>query len=1004
MKKALIFILIGFVIFSLSFVSARIVDVSVSEIEIDDIIMINTPTEISVEVYNNGNYDEEIHIGYRIDYIVNEKVENREWILDSFTIDKNTGVEFLREYVFEEAGNYEILVSISASLYDDESDNKEYKNIFVIGNPLDGKCGDADGKYFENEDQLINAGLCDEGEDINFYYSSSTKKWYWTCEGVNDGDDASCRAYKEEDNYINGWEYTGTNYDISSKAKGPMAISWDGDNWWVAGNSHDKIYKYTSSWNYTGTNYEIEGKHPVPQGIEWDGNNWWVLETNKDMIYKYDKDWAYTGDSYSIASENTYPVDIEWDGKNWWMIGRYGGDVYKYYSNWKYTGTNYNLKSEGNFFSGISWDGDNWWAVEQYRGKVHKYTKSWDYTGISYNLSEDNHPRDIEWDGDNFWMVGSSSPSSVYKYTPCEYIKHYEKKCYNNDVYWYDSNGYRNNKYERCGSLGCEDGECIVKEYIKHYEKKCYNNDVYWYDSNGDRDGKYQECYGLGCEDGVCKTEEFEHDVSVEIDAPSSADIDETVEINAEVSNIGDSNEEDVIVLFYVDDEYKNYKIIDLLKSGKTKTIDFFWTAVEGVHEFLVKVSIVDDENSENDEAESAIYVTEEEIKCYENSDCGTNKYIGSKFCKYNNVYQEWKTYKCNNPGKTSSYCSSSNIDKKREDCGSLGCEDGVCKTEEFEHDVSVEIDAPSSADIDEEVTIDAEVSNIGDSDEEDVIVLFYVDDKLKGNKVIGWLESGKTRTVDFFWTAVEGVHEFLVKALLIGDENSENNEVISEIDVEEEEIDGECGNADGGMFNTKQDLIDTGCLCSEGEATEIYSNNIWYWWCEGENGGSDDFCQAEKGEIECYKDSDCGTDRYVGSKFCKNGDVYQEWKTYKCNNPGKTSSYCSSSNIDKKREDCAYGCLNGACRTEEPEGVCEDSDGGLNYFEQGKARIPGVGGYADCCKNKFSSNLGDFFNNVGSGGGACVKRGDYLYEAYCKNGVPAVKIKECNCYKGKCR
>ena len=87
-----------------------------------------------------------------------------------------------------------------------------------------------------------------------------------------------------------------------------------------------------------------------------------------------------------------------------------------------------------------------------------------------------------------------------------EYIEHDSKKCYNNDVYWYDSLGKRNDKYKECGSLGCESGQCKEPECTSHASKKCYNNDVYWYDSCGDREGKYRDC-PHGCEGGQCKSE-----------------------------------------------------------------------------------------------------------------------------------------------------------------------------------------------------------------------------------------------------------------------------------------------------------------------------------------------------------------------------------------------------------------------------------------------------------------------------------------------------------------
>jgi len=49
-----------------------------------------------------------------------------------------------------------------------------------------------------------------------------------------------------------------------------------------------------------------------------------------------------------------------------------------------------------------------------------------------------------------------------------------------------------------CGNGVCESGEnpsnCCIDCYQKHYQKGCYDNDVYWYDCFGQRNDKAQEC------------------------------------------------------------------------------------------------------------------------------------------------------------------------------------------------------------------------------------------------------------------------------------------------------------------------------------------------------------------------------------------------------------------------------------------------------------------------------------------------------------------------------
>ena len=82
----------------------------------------------------------------------------------------------------------------------------------------------------------------------------------------------------------------------------------------------------------------------------------------------------------------------------------------------------------------------------------------------------------------------------------------------------------------------------------------------------------------------------------------------------------------------------------------------------------------------------------------------------------------------------------------------------------------------------------------------------------------------------------------------------------------------------------------------------------------------------------------------------------------------------------------------------EEPVGVCEDSDGGLDYFKWGKAGgMPYMGGFyykVDCCKDSMSKT-------------PCVynKVTNYLAEAICRGDEPSVVYTSCSngCYNGKC-
>jgi hypothetical protein len=67
---------------------------------------------------------------------------------------------------------------------------------------------------------------------------------------------------------------------------------------------------------------------------------------------------------------------------------------------------------------------------------------------------------------------------------------------------------------------------------------------------------------------------------------------------------------------------------------------------------------------------------------------------------------------------------------------------------------------------------------------------------------------------------------------------------------------------------------------------------------------------------VSCNTNSDCGIDEFVDNLFCQNNNVYQNYKTYTCNNPGTIISSCSDSTAPRLQTTCTSGqtCSNGSC------------------------------------------------------------------------------------------
>jgi len=65
-----------------------------------------------------------------------------------------------------------------------------------------------------------------------------------------------------------------------------------------------------------------------------------------------------------------------------------------------------------------------------------------------------------------------------------------------------------------------------------------------------------------------------------------------------------------------------------------------------------------------------------------------------------------------------------------------------------------------------------------------------------------------------------------------------------------------------------------------------------------------------------CTFNSECGTDSWIGSVYCSNGSVYQDFRNYSCNNAGSYESECLYIDTPAIREECTSTqvCYNSDC------------------------------------------------------------------------------------------
>jgi hypothetical protein len=126
---------------------------------------------------------------------------------------------------------------------------------------------------------------------------------------------------------------------------------------------------------------------------------------------------------------------------------------------------------------------------------------------------------------------------------------------------------------------------------------------------------------------------------------------------------------------------------------------------------------------------------------------------------------------------------------------------------------------------------------------------------------------------------------------------------------------------------------------------------------------------------VECDNNSDCGANDYVGGLYCgEDGNVYRDYMTYTCYNPGKCAANCDSQVDPYLWEDCnGFGCSDGICTGLINGSVnsCSDTDFGIDVYTRGI-----VDGYVD---DRYYSNM-DFCINS-------TTEPETLVEYYCSDG-----------------
>ncbi len=182
-------------------------------------------------------------------------------------------------------------------------------------------------------------------------------------------------------------------------------------------------------------------------------------------------------------------------------------------------------------------------------------------------------------------------------------------------------------------------------------------------------------------------------------------------------------------------------------------------------------------------------------------------------------------------------------------------------------------------------------------------------------------------------------------------------------------DCDDDCGNSTfiGDPFcqngNVYRDYRTCTCLNPGTEDAECSCSTqpkLWY-ECESWQTCQDGSCTNLN--VECNSNSECGVNGYVDEPFCQNGDVYKNYKTYTCSNPGTPNAYCSNKTTAKLQQNCTSNqvCQNGSCSTDCTAHSYKQCSGSYLYWYDSCGSREGV---AEYCENGcYNNQCKDYYN-----------------------------------------
>ena len=198
----------------------------------------------------------------------------------------------------------------------------------------------------------------------------------------------------------------------------------------------------------------------------------------------------------------------------------------------------------------------------------------------------------------------------------------------------------------------CKTGCTTTPACTPHVSQKCVGNAVYWFNSCNQQEELAQTCAGnQTCQNGQC--------------------------VNVSCSSNYDCGTDGYVDSPYCQSNnvYQNYKTFVCNNPGTSSS------SCSSSVTAKLKTTCSGSQTCSNGSC------VNQNITCSSSSDCGTSGYIDSPYCQGNSVYQNYRTYTCNNAGTAQSYCSNSTNGQFKYACtGSQTCSGGTCSGQNYQN------------------------------------------------------------------------------------------------------------------------------------------------------------------------------------------------------------------------------------------------------------------------------------------------------------------------------